>query len=221
MDDLLSELTFPALPKGRRAIPASMTVSRELGMGDIEAVSNGRSVGRGNVATVKELRHAHHQVARLLAKGEHEAQVSFLTGYNNAYISQLKADPAFRELMAYYALQVEQTHVDVLERMKTLGIQTLDELQQRLSDEPEGWSRRELMELADLTLVKPLQRGGNAFGGGGASGGGVNISVKFVSAQPQEDLRAKPGDSGSVMPDLRTELPVVDAEFSTVEGDQE
>jgi hypothetical protein len=101
----------------------------------------------------------------------------------------LMGDPAFQELLAYYATQKEMVLVDVWQRMRQLGLHSLDELQERLENEPEGFTKRELMEMAKLMLIdgsnaKSTSEGkGGAFGGGGGSG--VHVEVKFVSAKTE------------------------------------
>jgi len=69
--------------------------------------------------------------------------------------------------------------------MRTLGLSTLDELQARLEAEPESWSKRELMELAELTLLKSrvLPPTGSDSGPGSTSGG-VQVNLQFVTAAP-------------------------------------
>ena len=66
-----------------------------------------------------------------------------------------------------------------MERMKTLGHLTIDELQARLMDDPEGWSTEELMKLANLTVVKPAAA--TARGNVGLTQGSpVAINISFV-----------------------------------------
>jgi hypothetical protein len=134
-----------------------------------------------------------------------------LTGYTPAYVSVLKDDPSFQELVAHYAMQEELHHVDVLERMKMLGLHTLDTLQERLETEPDAFSNRELMEQAELMLVKPLvaTRGGILPGvAAGPSSNGVTVSVNFIgsaSPQPQpSDLQTRPDPPPPII-DLQAE----------------
>jgi hypothetical protein len=105
--------------------------------------------------TLKHIRHNHHQLARLMALGVPQEEISLITGYSPAYISRIKSDPTFEALVDYYHNQRDEVFVDVVDRMKTLGLASIDELQRRLEDEPDEWSRRELMELTELMLVKP------------------------------------------------------------------
>jgi hypothetical protein len=126
-------------------------------------------------------------MARLLATGVPQEEISLITGYSPAYISRIKSDPTFEALVEYYHKQREEIFVDVVERMKSLGLSTLDELQRRLEDEPDEWSRRELMEMAELMLVKPAaaRTPMNVL----APAAPVSVNVKFVTAQPRETLQ--------------------------------
>ena len=132
--------------------------------------------------TISQIRHSHHQLARLLATGTDQNECSLITGYAPAYISVLKTDDSFQELMAYYATQAEQRHIDVLDRMRSLGLSTLEELQQRLEENPESYSLRELMEQAELMLVKPMQAARSTVQASG-TGGGVSVAIKFVTSE--------------------------------------
>ena len=188
---LLAELDLgPGRGSGRKreVEPLVVEIVRELGVDDLPDLINPPPVD-APAQRIKRLHHQHHQLARVLAQGVSESEASFMTGYSPAYISQIRNhDPAFRELMAYYAAEREAIFIDTVERMKGLGLQALDELQARLEAEPEKWTHREIMELAELNLVKPIRAGaGSGFGGGGVGGGpgsGVVVNVKFV--QPPE-----------------------------------
>jgi hypothetical protein len=133
-----------------------------------------------------------------------------LTGYSPTYVSVLKDDPSFQELVAHYAMQEELHHVDVLERMKLLGLATLDTLQERLEEDPAGFSNRELMEQAELMLVKPMiaTRGGILPGVAvGPQSSGVQVNVNFIGqAAPHQqppDIQSRPA---------KPEPPVIDNE---------
>jgi hypothetical protein len=137
--------------------------------------------------TLTQIRHTHHQLARLLATGTKEQEASLITGYKPTYISVLKGDPSFQDLMEYYAAQREQIFVDVVERMRSLGLATIDELQARLEEEPDEFSRRELMELAELMLIKPMSARTPLHTV--APVAPVSLSVKFVTAQPPPETK--------------------------------
>lgn len=133
-----------------------------------------------------QIRQSHHLLARCLAEGHSQEEASLITGYSPAYISSLKGDPAFAELMDYYGVQKEQIFTDAMLRLKTLGIDTLEELQARLVTDPSKFSNRELMELGELVFGKggagPQAKGAS----GGTAGGGVQVNVTFVGAKGAE-----------------------------------
>lgn len=164
--------------RGRKAQPLHMAFSRELNESDLALILNPPEKGI-TTAPLLRLRNTHHMLARLLAEGRKPGECSLVTGYAPSRISTLQNDPAFKELIAYYSQNVEAKYLDVHERLATLGMATLDELQERLEEAPEGFKNRELIELAEFALDRSVtqdQRKGQAQGGAPA------ISVTFVSA---------------------------------------
>lgn len=150
-------------------------VVRELTEEDVKRPSVG-------VPTTRRMGHGHHVIAQLMAKGTRAVEISAITGYSQSYLSVLKTDGGFRDLVEHYSNEREALFVDVLERMKLLEITTLEEIQQRLTDDPSGWTKRELMDLAQM-----LGRGrGEVKGGSGGSG--VNVVVNFVEGSPAIDI---------------------------------
>lgn len=170
-------------PKGRKAAKMiAWEVIRSLRVpDDLHFLTESLPAPRANLT---QIRHSHHQLAQLMAQGTDQVECSRLTGYNNAYISVLKGDPTFKELIAYYSSQRDQAFVDVVERMRSLGLSTLDELQARLENDPGSYSNRELMEQAELTLIKPMAASRGQIQPGQAGNTGVSVNVKFVQAAP-------------------------------------
>ncbi len=179
---LLEEVELGSARGGRRiAAPLEIEVVRALTEADLPELLSPATVPAGATGHL-QIRHSHHLLARCLAEGHSQEHASLMTGYSPSYISSLKGDPAFAELLAYYATQKEQIFLDVAERMRVLGLSTLDELQARLAGKPDEWTRRELMELAELMLVKGRQSPGGTGGPGPGAGAGVTVNVKFVTA---------------------------------------
>jgi hypothetical protein len=179
-EDLLSEMVGRA-PNGGSW--PRVEVVRSLGADDLPLLTQ-KGLPRQPLA---KIRHSHHEAARLMALGHPDVEISLFTGYTPVHLHNLRNDPAFQELLAHYSGIEEQKFVDVLERMRQLGLNSIDELQERLDSDPESWSKRELLELAELTILKPLQRtagavGGGGPGAGGLAGGAVQIAVNFVTA---------------------------------------
>jgi hypothetical protein len=181
----------PARGGRRTAEPLQVEVIRELTSDDLPSLRTGHSPAPRSLAVI---RHSHHQLAQLLARGTSQTDAALITGYSPAYISVMKDDPAFAELLTHYSSVSEEKFADVLERMRSMGLSTLDELQNRLELESENWSVRELMELAELLLIKPMKapdRGAINLPVGSAPGG-VQVQVNFVTAAP-------PSNEGSII----------------------
>jgi hypothetical protein len=134
--DLLDDISLGESRGGRRPSTTTCQVVRPLTAEDLPRLNSRELTPAANLPTLLTLRTAHHQLAQLLAQGRDQETVALITGYNTAYISRLKGDPQFRNLLDYYAAEREQIFVDVMERMKGLGLSTLEELQQRLEDDP-------------------------------------------------------------------------------------
>lgn len=167
--------------RGRKAKPLALEVMRELQESDLDLILNPPPSGI-QASPVQRMRNTHHMLARLLAEGRKGAECSLITGYTPGRISVLQSDPTFKELVEYYKDQAAAKFVDVHARLAALAISSLDELQERLEAEPEGFTKRELMELAELCLDRSIAVGGS--GGGLPPGGaaGISIAIKFVGA---------------------------------------
>ena len=184
LDDLPDDLLEIGDARGprQRTAPPKVEVIRSLGADDLHLLTTPLPEA-APAKPLSRLKHSHHEAARLMAIGTPDVEISLYTGYSNAYLSTLRSsDPAFRELLSHYADHQEQKHVDVVERMRQLGLDSLEELQDRLNSDADGWSRRELMELADLMLLKPIQATRSVGAGGNGPASPVQIAVNFVTA---------------------------------------
>ncbi len=196
---LFEDLVLSDARGGRKPHKAvSIEIERSLVPEDIEALARGDKPESqaGAIPTLLSIKHAHHTLARLIACEDAPlAEISLMTGYSPAYVSTLKSDPAFKELLKYYSEQKEIKFIDTLERMKTFGLTVLDELQKRFEENPADFKKNELLNMTDLFLL----RGGGigTSGGSGGSGGGgkapVSVSVTFVSPAPLEGPMAPAG----------------------------
>jgi hypothetical protein len=146
---------------------------------------------RAVVPATLRLRQSHHTLARLIAQGTGNAEISAITGYAPATISRLRSDPALCELVAYYAQMAEQQFVDVHSRLAVLGTTAVEILQEKLDETPpEALTIKTLREVAEFALdrsVAPPKGGKNVPSGGPSSGPGVTLNVSFVS--PAQESR--------------------------------
>lgn len=75
--------------------------------------------------------------------------------------------------------------------MNTLGLTAVELLQERLTEDPDAFSSRELLEIEKTNLVDTVQKasGGSYPGTSGQGGGnGVNIQVNFVQSENSPKL---------------------------------
>jgi hypothetical protein len=99
---------------------------------------------------VKQLRESHHDLAMKVAQGYNNIECSALTGYSPTTISQLRADPAFQELVKHYKDKTERQYVDLQERMLGLAGDTIETLAEKVRTE--DLTVNQLTEIAKLTL---------------------------------------------------------------------
>jgi hypothetical protein len=172
----------------RPAADLTAEIARTLTPADLPMLVAPPPVG-ATPPTLVALRHTHHLLAQLLAKGHSQTEAAAISGYSVSRVSILCADPTFRELLEHYRAQREIAFVDVMERMAALGLHSLEELQARIDEKPEEFTARELIELAELMLVKGRAQAGGA--PAAAAPLGVQVNVQFVSAKPQ--IEGEPG----------------------------
>lgn len=132
---------------------------------------------------LKQLRHRHHLLARLLAEGKSHQEAAFVAGYDLPRVSILLNDPAFADLVRYYESCVHEVFVDAQERAKNLAIAAIDELHGRIEEEPEKFTNNELQRVAESMLPqRPAQVAPLA-----TQGGGINIQINFKKGIEQRN----------------------------------
>lgn len=153
LSDLDLDLSGITIPPARGARRAEVQVSYvgEITREDV-ALLVANPIRDVTTPIIQRLKTSHHHLARLLAEGRSQAECHLITGYSISRISLLRDDPAFQELEAYYAAQVREAYVNVHERLASLGLDVLEELQERLEAKPESFSHKELESLLGTTL---------------------------------------------------------------------
>jgi hypothetical protein len=175
---------------------------KEIDDGDLALLESQGDLSRGEVGLVgratrglRRLRDTHHALARLIAVGSSNIEASALTGYDPGYISVLKADPAFKELVAHYRANLDLAQTDIVARMSGLSASFLAELQQRLEDDPEKLSNNFVLEalkvLLDRTGHAPVSKT-------------INVNVDLAS-RLEAARRRIGGPSGPSGPELALE----------------
>ena len=82
--------------------------------------------------SIKKIRDSHHALARTLASGISNIDASRITGFDQTYISIMKADPAFQELLSFYEEHDEVKQADLRERMTLIALDVSAEIRDRL-----------------------------------------------------------------------------------------
>jgi len=133
--------------------------------------------------TLQSIKSSHHSLAKLLAAGRTAIEASRITGYSPQYISRLRNDPAFAELLLHYSEVEELASSDFLGTMREVGLDMLNELRERIEKDPGALSVGQLHEGIKLLLVEPMKS--EALRGGMSTGVGP-MTIQFVSsATPQ------------------------------------
>lgn len=126
---------------------------------------------------VREMKAAHHQLAKLIASGRALPDVALITGHSVSYCKEIQKDPGFQELLDHYSVVDELALMDIAGQMMAVGADALAILRERQAREPEKFSIGQLQEQVRLLLVGPAKTGEAAAGSPPAP-----ISVTFVNA---------------------------------------
>jgi hypothetical protein len=136
--------------RGARAKHLEAEVTRDLNHSDM-VILKSSPLGT-QPQGIQRIRDSHHQLARTLAKGFSQVEASAMTGYSPSRISILSRDPAFKELLDFYRERHDSAEVDVIERLKTMSLDALQELHDRLLNQPEDFKNQELIDLVSRML---------------------------------------------------------------------
>lgn len=168
-----------------------LEVLRELTPSDLAALPSPKSKPH----VVKTLRHTHHLAAKLIAEGRKNQEVCAITGYSPSRVSILKQDPAFQDLVAYYAEQVREAFTNVHAKLAALGEACVEELMERLDDKPESFSHNQIREVMEATLDRSVAPKKGPNGQAASNSTGVVINVEFKAPQapqgPVIDIKAE------------------------------
>jgi hypothetical protein len=186
--ELLDELDLGGAPRprsdtlerphinGRVAEPLHCEYSRDLGTADIEALKLPR--GSAPPRSLVRIHASHHSLARCLAAGMKPAQAALVTGYSPGRINDLQKDPAFQALVADYSAEARSIFADLAERMANISLDAIELLQERLHDDPKGFTVPLLLD-----IVK-------AFADRTGHGPGQEVHIKmdrdFIDRPPRE-----------------------------------
>lgn len=167
--------------------------------------------------TLKRLRQSHHYAAQLLSQGMKHAEVSMRTGYSVATVGRLTTDPSFQELLSFYADQDSRIFADTRQKVANLAGDALDEIAERLTENPDAFTNTQLTELMKLTLDRS---------GHGPTATQLNLNAGLSAKDLEELKHAEAELVFERTPDNSEPVACVEAEYTTisetkaVEGEQ-
>lgn len=151
---------------GRQNKRVTAVVGADLTQSDLDSLQDERGT---TAPQIKKLRAKHHALARAIASGIADGEAAILVGYTASRLSILKSDPSFNELVRFYSAKVDEQYLGMHERMAGLGLDAVNELSDRLDEDPEAFSNTQLMEMAS--------RMADRTGHGPSSSTNVNVKV--------------------------------------------
>lgn len=160
----------PNLPKRGAVSTLALEYVRDITPDDLVRLASAPKKGP---PPIQKFKASHHRQAQLVARGIYtDATVARLCGVTPQRIYQLKTgDPLFKELVAYYQTQIDETNAEASERVQgkllVAGEAALDEINERLEDEtaraeiPVGELRKIVEMVADRTVAPPKATSAN------------------------------------------------------------
>jgi hypothetical protein len=159
---------------GRRGRGYEVLGVRELSADEV------KHLHRAKLPAVKRLRHAHHRLALLVATGLSEHEISVLSGYSMGRIQTLKADPAFRELIAAKLGLIEAQTVDQIAEYNQLILTNGLKAEQLIADKLDAALDSEEDDIPWAVLLKASRDAADRVGLAKRSVA-VNVNVDFAS----------------------------------------
>lgn len=86
------------------------------------------------IGIVKRLSNRHHALAQALASGKTNWEAGLIAGYDETYVSILKADPTFANLVTFYTEKNARTDEDLADLNRAAAKELYHELLDRLED---------------------------------------------------------------------------------------
>jgi len=179
--DFNLELTRP--PIGRASKKLVYAVGRELTSEDINKLNVERGVQKP-LPSIKRLSDRHKNLARLLAAGKSDWDAALICGYAATYVSILKTDPAFIELMKIYGEERDIQFKTATEMLAGMSVDALHIIQEHMEND-------ELMEKASLGQKLELAKFVTDRSGNGPQTSNTNINLNVDVGNRLEAARKR------------------------------
>lgn len=132
--------------------PWQINYVRDIGPEDAALMQTAALAPTNQRAPLARLREPHHHLAKLLAEGTERVAASRITGYCTSRIKTLENDPAFNELIAHYRETKAAAAPDIDQAITNSALIAGQLLQERMEDEPDSFSNKELLAIRDASL---------------------------------------------------------------------
>lgn len=139
--------------------------------------------------TVEKLRHSHHRVARMMAAGLRDFEITEKTGYKSARLHVLKSSPAFIDLVARYKEMVDKGFQQNADEFSALATQNMIKAQSMIADTLDD-AEEEGVKLPLRDLIALQADGADRFGYGKKSSV-LNTNVDFAAILEKAVRRSK------------------------------
>lgn len=179
---------------GRASKQLVTSIGRNLTSEDIAKLSVERGVQKP-IPSVKRLSDRHKNLARLLAAGKPEWEAALICGYTGSYVSILKTDPAFQELLKIYREDNDIIFRTAAELIAGMSVDALELLAERLEGETDKISLGQLLEINKFLA----DRSGN---GPQTSNTNVNIHIDTGSRLEAARKRVEAARRAKVVEDI-------------------
>jgi len=98
-------------------------------------------------STIARIRSKHHALARAIAAGMTNSEAAIAVGLASGTVSSLKGDPTFAELVRHYEEGAKERFLGMMEKLGGLAEDLIDELEERLRENPKQFKVSELDSL--------------------------------------------------------------------------
>lgn len=139
--------------------PLFIEIGRELGPDDLKLLENSPKI---QIFPIKQVRAIHHRQAQLVALGRPDNEVAAIVGTSVGRVRELRTNPAFADLVAYYQeqrLEIDfETHMRIQGKLVDILELTTNEIQDRLETESTraAMKTQELRQLAEFAADRTI-----------------------------------------------------------------
>ena len=156
--------------------PWNVVYDRDISADDLVLLSSLTLAAADPKAPLARISAPHHALARAVAQGKKDVEISAIYGYAPARMRTLREDPAFMELVSHYEEQELSASASIDEQITHLALKAKEILLDRMEEDPNSLSTKDLKDL----MIAGLDRTGH----------GPQSSTKIDINDPSRALEA-------------------------------